>query len=167
WVRRSGTQSTYDEIQEDLAVGIAAGEALAAPAVHAFQTGSAHEPGDALAATGHAVVEAQLGMDPRCAVSASALGVDSRDPPGELGVGEIPGRGRAVAPGVVAAGGHAESGAHEADGELGLLRLDEGEHPHRVGSLSLAKKAAAFFNRSRSMRSVLFSERSRRSSSRS
>src|SRR5262249_39828404 len=56
--------------------------------------------------------------------------------------------------------------AHERDRMVGPLRPDEAEAAHRV-SLSLAKKAAAFRNTSRSSRRTRFSRRSRRNSSRS
>src|SRR3954468_24823059 len=59
-----------------------------------------------------------------------------------------------------------EHAAHELDRVLGLLRRDEPEDPHRV-SLSLAKKAAAFFRMSRSSARIKFSRRNRRNSSRS
>ena len=60
----------------------------------------------------------------------------------------------------------AQHPAHDRDRVLGLLRRDEPEDPHRV-SLSLAKKAAAFFRMSRSSARIRFSRRNRRNSSRS
>ena len=69
-------------------------------------------------------------------------------------------------PGVKARAADVEHAAHRLDRVLGLLRRDEPEDHHRV-SLSLAKKAAAFFRISRSSVRIRFSRRSRRSSSRS
>ena len=66
-------------------------------------------------------------------------------------------------PGIEAARGHPERPTALGDGVLGLLRRDPGE-PY---AWCFAKKAAAFFRMSRSVRSSRFSLRSRASSSRS
>ena len=72
---------------------------------------------------------------PRRAVVAPRVGMDL---PGDRGVGRV-----GNAPRVEAAAGHAEPLAHELDREVGLPRLDEREHPYRVGVFFAAKKAAA------------------------
>src|SRR5690606_12195313 len=56
---------------------------------------------------------------------------------------------------------------HDGDGVTGLLTLHKPKHSYRVRSVSLAKKAAAFFRISRSSRRIFTSRRSRCSSSRS
>lgn len=61
---------------------------------------------------------------------------------------------------------HPQKAAQHADRVAGLLHLDEPKRRHSV-SFSLMKKAAAFFNTSRSWRNTRFSRRSRESSSRS
>src|SRR5690349_13385029 len=71
---------------------------------------------------------------------------------------------RALLPGVVARARHAQLLAHEVHGEEGLLRVNELELHVEP---SFAKKAAAFFKKSRSIVSWRFSLRSRTSSSRS
>ena len=97
--------------------------------------------------------------------AAEAL-VDLGDPGGQALILKRP-RGRlARLPGVKPGPAHAQDPAHDRDRVLGLLRRDEPEDPHRV-SLSLAKKAAAFFRISRSSARIRFSRRSRRNSSRS
>ena len=53
------------------------------------------------------------------------------------------------APGVETTPGDARPVTHERDREAGPLRLDEPEQLHRIGSVSLAKKAAAFPRKSR------------------
>src|SRR2546426_4101583 len=105
----------------------------------------------------------QLGVNPRAAVALQALGMDRRDLEAQPGVRLRPGRRRARLPGVEARARHLERAAQQPDRDGGLLRGDERE-PH---AFSFAKKAAAFFRMSRSIRSVRFSRRSRPSSSRS
>src|SRR5262245_28891548 len=85
----------------------------------------------------------------------------------EFLVGTGPSGGSTRAPGVVATPRDTEQAAHGRHRIVRLLRLDECEHGYRVMSLSLAKKAAAFFRISRSWRSVRTSRRSWRNSSRS
>src|SRR5690348_12236710 len=70
---------------------------------------------------------------------------------------------RPLLPGIEARPGDPEHLAQRGYGEAGLLRRDEAE----LHSLSLAKKAVAFFRMSRSIRRRLFSRRSCASSSRS
>src|SRR5690349_9028733 len=68
--------------------------------------------------------------------------------------------GRALGEGVVALPRDTQQPAQRCDREAGLLRVDERE----LHSLSFAKKAAAFFRISRSIRSESFSRWSRPSS---
>jgi hypothetical protein len=72
-------------------------------------------------------------------------------------------RGPPPQPRVVAAAGDLEKLTHHSHRKARLLRLDQLEGYE----LSLAKKAAAFFRKSRSICNRWFSRRSRRSSSRS
>ncbi len=122
-----------------------------------------HQPRDALARD--AVAERlKILVDPRAAVGRPTLSVRGPDH-----------RDRAWSPRrhasrVVAcstrrshSGTPSRGPAQQTRGQLGLLRVDEGElHP-----FSFAKKAAAFFRISRSMRRVFTSRRSAASSSRS
>ena len=85
---------------------------------------------------------AQLPVHPGPAIGASAGLEDGADASGELLVGEAAGRRTVLVPLVEGGAGDLEQLARLVDGvvALRLLRLDEGEHLHRV---SLAKKAVA------------------------
>src|SRR6185503_15838886 len=100
-------------------------------------------------------------MDPWNAVGAPTRRMDLADRDAELRVRECPPARRSAPPGIEAAPSNAQAPAHEANREAGPLRLDEAKQRHRMGSVSLAKKAAAFFRRSRSIRKTRFSARSR------
>src|SRR6187200_1276977 len=102
-------------------------------------------------------------MHPRAAIGAPALVMDFGDDDAQRLVCLLASRRRTLPPGVVAAWGNLEHAAHRSHGEMGLLLVDEGE----FHSLSFAKKAAAFFKISRSIRSCSTSRRSRSSSARS
>lgn len=79
-------------------------------------------------------------------------------------VGDVTPTRRPSPPRVEALAGLAEPLTHELDREVGLLSLDEAEHPHRVGTFFAARKAASASSRSFSVRSTRFSARNRRSS---
>ena len=105
-----------------------------------MQAGGAHQPRDPLAAVAVAVT-AQLRVDPRGAVAALGPLVGLADVLGELLVCDLPCRWDAGAVGVVGGAGDLQQLARPLDvALLGLLRLDERMHVHRV---SLAKKAVA------------------------
>src|SRR5690606_31618157 len=122
----------------------------------------AHQAGDSLAADLPAAL-AQLPADPRAPVGLPARCMDRRDL-----LGKLCGLPRSLRrlprlPRVVAAPRDLEDLAHHADGKVGLLRRDHFEGGH----VSLAKKAAAFFKKSRSISTRFSSLRSRASSARS
>src|SRR5215207_6552310 len=117
--------------------------------------------------TADAVPNAQLGVDPRGAIDAPAGRVDPFDLVGQPGVLERPICRWPALPGIERGAVHSEHAAHDGDGIVGLLRSDKREQLAYRSSVSLAKKAAAFFRISRSIRSVWFSRRRRASSSRS
>src|SRR5712691_10667539 len=104
-------------------------------------------------------------MHPRPAVGAARLVIDVLDAIAEFGIRELT-RGRDMLVPLVKGGpGDLEQTARLHDvASLGLLRLDEREHAHRV---SLANKAVARLRMSRSSRNTRFSLRNRASSSRS
>src|SRR6058998_3728580 len=104
-------------------------------------------------------------MHPRPAVGAARLVVDNLDAFAEFGVGALTRRGNVLVPLVKGGPGDLEHLARLDDvALLGLLRLDEREHVHRV---SLAKKAVARLRMSTSRCNSRFSLRSRDNSSRS
>src|SRR6266700_6262069 len=105
----------------------------------------------------------ELGVHPRAAIALAALGVDrlNLDPEPLILLGA--GCCRPRVPRVEAGTGHLQGPAQHPHGIGGLLHRDEGESH----SLSLAKKAVAFFKMSRSIRTVRSSRRKRPSSSRS
>src|SRR5437588_8336547 len=104
-------------------------------------------------------------MHPRPAAGSTRLVIDALDTFTEFDIGELA-RGRNMLVPLVEGGpGDLEQLARLDDvALLGLLRLDEREHVHRV---SLAKKAVARLRMSRSSRSTRTSRRNRASSSRS
>lgn len=120
-----------------------------------------HEAGDAVEAQVFPALVSQLGKDAGAAVVSFVPEVDQADMVQERGIFLGPGREGSLLPGVEPAAGDFQDAAHETDGEVGLLRLDQ---PDWFG-FSRAKKAAAFFRKSLSMRRVLTSRRRRRSSS--
>src|SRR3989449_7298058 len=132
------------------------------PAAPGGQPAAPHQSRHAVPARAAAAVR-QLSVNPRAAVALPALGMDRRDLEAQPVVRPRPGRRRARLPGVEARARHLERPAQQPDRHGGLLRGDERE-PH---AFSFAKKAAAFFRMSRSIRSVRFSRRRCPSSSRS
>src|SRR5712692_10840997 len=101
-------------------------------------------------------------MHPRPAVRAARLVEDLLDAFAKLLVGDLPRGGEVLMPFVKSGPGDLEQTARLHDvASLGLLRLDEREHAHRV---SLAKKAVARLRMSRSSRNTRFSRRSSASS---
>ena len=122
----------------------------ATSAIRPRDAGLAHQPLDALAADPLAVVEDQLGVDPRRAVDAAALAVDLADPLGQPRVLE-----RRAATAAAASRRESRSGRPRARGTsiaIECSAFSAAMNPntaHRVPP-SLAKKAAAFFRISRS-----------------
>src|SRR5215213_5618929 len=164
-VRRRGRERALHQIGRGGGVALAPTDPRPFASVAPLQPGLAEQPGHSLARARHAGVP-QFGPDPRRAVRAPALLVDRPDPLAEPLVGTGPRGGRPFPPGVVPAPRDTQQAAHRSHREVGLLRLDERERRYRIASLSLAKKAAAFFRISRSWRSVRTSRRRWRSSSR-
>ena len=74
--------------------------------------------------------------------------MDGPDPAQKEGIGLGMGRGRPVAPSVVAGCRDPKHAGHDTDGEFGLARAHEFEDPD--GVLSFANQAAAFAKMSRS-----------------
>jgi hypothetical protein len=109
----------------------------------------------------------QLGPDAPIAIGLAGLGVDQADLFGQHLVGDGPGRGRTVSPGVIAARRDAEEPAHGGHPMHGPIRFDELEPRYGVERVSLANQAAALFKisfsssrtftRRRSMASSVFS----------
>src|SRR5580704_12350462 len=126
------------------------------------QSRSLHQPRHPLA-PGALTALAQLGMDPGAAVAAATLAINRRHCQSQplIFLGML--RGRPFIPGVVSCARDLEHPAHQRHRVAGLLRCDKSESH----SLSLAKKAVAFFRISRSSRSRRFSRRSSTNSSRS
>src|SRR5689334_7590892 len=121
-----------------------------------------HQPGDALAPDALTAI-AQLRVHSRTAVPAPTLRMNRCDLHRQPLIALRPRGRRPLLPGIAARPGDPEHLAQRGYGEAGLLRRDEAE----LHSLSLAKKAVAFFRMSRSIRRRLFSRRSCASSSRS
>ena len=116
----------------------------------------AHQPGHGVLAAGDAP-GLQLAVDPRRAVDRAGLRVGLADLLDEPTAADGRRARRSVPPGVVAAPRDPQDLAQQLDGEVALVVADEGE----LHGCSLAKKAVAFFKISRSIRSRLFSARSR------
>src|SRR5262249_49567516 len=122
----------------------------------------AHQTRDALFA--HVLtLLAEVFPDPRASVSPTAGLVRRADPHPQMSVASDAGRFGPPLPRIEAARRDAQRAATVRHREIGLLRRDPGK-PY---CWCFAKKAAAFFRMSRSVRSSRFSLRSRASSSRS
>ena len=117
-------------------------------------TGCSHQPLHALSPDPDPVLDPQLGVDPPGAVGAVRGGVDLLDRLAQERVRERPVRWRAPLPVVKAGAIHAQRPAHHRNRIVGPLRRDQREHIAYRSSFSRAKKAAAFFRISRSIRSV-------------
>src|SRR5918994_3155752 len=140
------------------------GGLLPGPGVASAQAGSAHQPPHPLASDPEPAHD-QLGPDPPHAGVTVQLGVQLADRLGEFGVGALTLARAGGQPPVVALTGHAQLGAHERHRVLlvgGPVRDSRVLH-----GCSFANQAATFFAKSRSIRRVAFSLRSRSSSSRS
>src|SRR5215469_5687355 len=126
------------------------------------QSCGSHQPRHPLAPSALAAL-AQLEVDPRAPVAAAILAINRRDfePQPLIFLGMI--GGRPFTPSVVSRARDFEYPAHQCYRVVGLLPCDKSESH----SLSLAKKAVAFFRISRSSRSRRFSRRSSTNSSRS
>src|SRR5579884_2674881 len=109
----------------------------------------------------------QSGMDAQHPVGLPALGVTGHNLLGQLRVLLCSHRWLTSLPCVVPAAGDAQYPAHRSHGMIPLLSLDEPVRRYRRGSVSLAKKVAAFFRISRSSCSTRTSRRRRFNSSRS
>lgn len=96
-------------------------------------------------------------MDARRTVDAPGVAVNRGDLLGQPRIGQGPIRWRPVPPSMKARAINSKDPAHRSNGEVGLLALDKRVHLAYRPSVSLAKKAAAFFRISRSIpeRSVL------------
>src|SRR5262249_39629714 len=126
------------------------------------QARAPHEPRHPLA-TDALPAGPQFGVHARAAVAAAAGPVDGGDLHGQAGFLRDPGRDGALLGCVEAGPRDAQHATERGDRVDGLPRLDERE----LQAWSLAKKAAAFFRMSRSIRSVRFSRRNCSSSRRS
>src|SRR6185312_10143477 len=140
------------------------GGALPRRRMASLQARGAHQAPDPLA--GHPdPAHDQLGPDPAHAGITVQVGVDLADGLGELGVGALTPARPVGQPPVVALTDHAELGAHERDR---VLLVGGPVRDRRVlHGCSFANQAATFFAKSRSIRRVTFSLRSRSSSARS
>jgi hypothetical protein len=96
----------------------------------ADQPSAAHEASHPLAPDVHAVVQAQLGMHPWGAVSASAALMDLPDLLEQHLVAGHPGRWRPPHPSVIARARHTQHAAQQGDSVVYLLLLDQ---PKRHG----------------------------------
>src|SRR5215217_2220924 len=161
-----GSERAVDEVLADADPGNTDRGASAPAPDQAADARGSHQTLHALAPEPLAIGEHQLGVDARRPIDAPEPLMDLGDPDGQALILDRPRRRLARLPGMKSRPADIEHAAHDRDRVLGLLRGDEPEDPHRV-SLSLAKKAAAFFRMSRSSARIRFSRRSRRSSSRS
>src|SRR6516165_9095081 len=126
------------------------------------QSRSLHQPRHPLA-PGTPAALSQLGMDAGATVAATTLTINRRDFESQPLIFLDMLGGRSFRPSVVSCARDLEHPAHQRHRIVGLLPCDKSESH----SLSLAKKAVAFFKISRSSRSRRFSRRSSTSSSRS
>src|SRR5215469_14151687 len=133
-----------------------------APTFPCAQTGRPHQTRYALA-RGALAALAQLRMYSRTAIAAAALCMDRGYLERQGLILKRAWRRRPLAPGIVSRARDLQHPAHQRHRITGLLRCDKSESH----SLSLAKKAVAFFRISRSSRSRRFSRLSSTSSSRS
>ena len=99
-------------------------------------------------------------MDPRRPIGATASFVDLLDVSEGNPILYRMVRYRSLQPIVVSAGGDPQNATHYGNRVIRLLFLYERKYDCRVPSVSWAKKAAAFFNISRSIRRMRFSARS-------
>jgi len=121
---------------------------------HPGDSGGFHQSLHTLAPDPDPVLEPQLSVNAPSAVGAVRLGMDRLDLLDQPRVGQRPVRRRATLPVVKARAVHAERPAHHRDRIVRLLRGDQTEQLAYRSSVSRAKKAAAFFRISRSIRNV-------------
>src|SRR5262249_42261039 len=159
-VQRLRLELPLEHIGRDGQGMLGVGGASEATLLPRHQAVGAHEARDALFAYAHAA-RAQIGVDTRAAIGPATLAVHGGNLQTKRGVGLRPGGRRTLAPSVVATARDVECVAQDGNGVTSLLRRNE----RKLHLLSFAKKAAAFFNISRSISSRLFSRRSRWSSS--
>src|SRR5690606_29864847 len=120
-----------------------------APAADAFDAKLSHEASHAFLSASNVVDVPQLRMNARRTVGASAQSVDTHDVFFEHLVLLVAPRGYSLPPRIATTGGDTQQTTHDGDGVTGLLTLHKPKHSYRVRSVSLAKKAAAFFRISR------------------
>ena len=162
----SGAEVPIDQIRRHAGSALLArGGLRRTPAAGARDPGTAHQAPDPLRADPLAA-GLQLGVDPRPSVHLAVGAPDLLDPLGQVRIPPRSCRRSSTHPCVVAAGGETQHPTHGAHRPGGLIRLHELESLSGIASLSRANQAAARFRMSRSVRSCLFSRRSRRSSSR-
>ena len=140
------------------------GGAFPGPGVASVQAGGAHQAPDPFAGDPPAAHD-QFGPDPTYAGVAAQFGVHRADLFGEFGVGALARARPGGQSAVVALAGHAELGAHERDRVLVLVGPVRDRRV--LYGCCFANQAATFFAKSRSIRNVAFSLRSRSSSARS
>ena len=164
WVATGGTEVAIHQIRRHTRGSLVApGGLRRTPAAGARDPGAAHQPPDPLGADPLAA-GLQLGVDARSPVPLAIGAPDLLDPLAQLRIPSRSCRRSSTHPCVVAAGGETQHPTHGAHRPGGLIRLHEPESLPGIASLSRANQAAARFRMSRSMRSCLFSRRSRRSS---
>src|SRR5689334_12006434 len=163
-VRRGGREVSTQQVGQARVEPVSQGGSLVGPGMHATQPGGAHQPVGAFVGAGHAGA-AQLVVHPTHPDPPPMRSVDLADPFGERGVIEYPLGRRPAPPLVETLPGHVQHPAHESDRECllrGLFR--DKREPYWFW---LAKKAAAFFRKSRSIFTCWISLRSRCNSARS
>jgi hypothetical protein len=144
---------------------LAGGSVPVGAAATTSYAGRSHQSRDSLSGAADPL-RSKLGMHARSTVSSPATSMDVPDLFGGSSIGLCPRRWWPVLPSVVPRAGNAQDPTHQRNRKARPLRLDEPVCTHRVPS-ALAKKAAAFFKKSRSCFRTLTSRRSLLSSSRS
>jgi hypothetical protein len=124
-IRPSSGEGPLDQVGGWGGLGVAAGQAATSAPMAANQPGGPHQPGHPLAADLHAVVQAQLGMDPWRTVGTAAALMDLADLGGQRSVGAGPGAWRPPGPGVVASARHTQHAAQQGDSVVCLLLIDQ------------------------------------------
>ena len=161
-IGRIGDEVPGEHVRGDRLVMLAHRRPLEPFAHTGTQALELHQPHYAFA-TDRLALLPQVLMHARAAIPTPAPLMRGSDQHAQPLVSSSPRRRRPVPPRVEPARRDIEDPTHRSHAERGLLRLDERE----LYTCSLAKKAAAFFRISRSVRSVRTSLRNRRSSSRS
>jgi len=167
FIGRLWLEVSLDEVRIERTFRIFSGASSTLATVHAFYPCLSHEPGYPLPRAVDIKLKGKLCMDPRRPIGAAASFVDLLDVSEEDPILQCMIRYRSLQPIVVSAGGDPQNATHDGNRVIHLLFLYEREYDCRVPSVSWAKKAAAFFNISRSIRRMRFSARSFLNSSRS